>query len=125
MGKDVDTLVANALLTEFNQNQIYHDDLPEQAVYPMIQYTDLTEAPVLHADNKLYSYQHIIRVTIVTYGNADINELKGKVYRCMVDAGFMWQNTNKVRDGKEYYTAMDFSIGVNTFSFTNNINGGN
>ena len=118
MGKDVDKLVANALLTEFNQNQIYHDNLPEQAVYPMIQYTDLTEAPVLHADNKLYAYQHIIRVTVVTYGNADINELKCKVYRCMVDAGFVWQNTNKVRDGKEYYTAMDFAIGVK-------INGGN
>lgn len=112
MGADVDKLAANALLTKFSQNQIFHDNLPEQAVYPMIQYTDLTEAPVLHTDNKLYAYQKILRVTIVTYGNNDINALKENVFDCMTNAGFMWENTNKVREGKEYYTAMDFSIGV-------------
>lgn len=112
MGADVDKLAANALLTEFEENQIFHDDLPEDGNYPMVQYTDLTEVPVLHADNALFAYQHIIRVTIVSYGNTGINALKNKVFRCMTNAGFMWQNTNKVRDDKEYYTAMDFSIGV-------------
>ena len=116
MGRDVDVMTAQALLTKFGEKQIYHDDLPENGSYPMIQYTDLTETPVLHADNKLYSYEHVIRVTIVTYGNSGINELKQKVYDCMVDAGFMWQNTNKVRDGKEYYTAMDFSVGMEVFN---------
>jgi len=108
----VDKKVAQALLTRFNENQIFHDNLPEKAVYPMIQYTDVSETPVLHADNKLYAYEHIIRVTIVTYGNAGINALKGTVFDAMTEAGFMWQRTSKARDGKEYYTALDFSIGV-------------
>ena len=112
MGENIDRLAAEALMTKFNKSQIYHDDLPEQAVYPMIQYTDLTETPKIHADNKLYAYEHIIRVTVITYGNADINTLKDAVYDAMTNAGFIWQNTNKVRDGKEYYTALDFSIGV-------------
>ena len=111
-GQEVDVKCANALLTEFEQNQIFHDDLPEDGTYPMICYTDLTETPELHADNHLYSYEHIIRVTVVTHGNTGINALKNKVFNCMTNAGFMWQNTNKVRDGKEYYTALDFSIGI-------------
>ena len=109
---NVDVLTANALLTEFSQNQIYHDDVPEHGNYPMVCYTDLTLNPALHADNKLYAYEHIIRVTIVSYGNAPINELKAKVYDAMTKAGFMWRSTNKTRDDKEYYTAMDFTIGV-------------
>ena len=108
----VDEMAANALLTEFTQNQIYHDDVPENGTYPMICYTDLSESPALHADNKLYARSHIIRVTVVTLGNHDINTLKAKVERCMVNAGFNWQNTGKARDGKEYYTSLDFEIGV-------------
>jgi hypothetical protein len=108
----VDEKVATALQTEFEQGQIYHDNVPENGTYPMICYTDLSETPALHADNKLYARSHVIRVTVVTLGNHDINDLKEKVERCMVDAGFMWQNTNKTRDGKEYYTSLDFEIGV-------------
>ena len=111
-GAEVDKAVADALLTVFNEKQIYHDNLPEKAIYPSVQYTDLTESPKLHADNRLYSYEHIIRVTLITYGNADINTLKNEVYEAMTNAGFMWQGTNKTREGKEYYTALDFSIGV-------------
>ena len=108
----VDEKVATALQTEFEQGQIYHDNVPENGTYPMICYTDLSETPALHADNKLYARSHVIRVTAVTLGNHDINDLKEKIERCMVDAGFMWQNTNKTRDGKEYYTSLDFEIGV-------------
>jgi hypothetical protein len=108
----VDEKVATALQTEFEQGQIYHDNVPENGTYPMICYTDLSETPALHADNKLYARSHVIRVTVVTLGNHDINTLKEKVERCMVDAGFMWQTTNKTRDGKEYYTSLDFEIGV-------------
>ena len=111
-GAEIDEKVANSLLSKFDKSQIFHDDLPEDGTYPMIYYTDLTESALSHADNKLYGYEHIIRVTIVTYGNAAINDLKNEVFECMTENGFMWQNTNKVRDGKEYYTAMDFSIGV-------------
>jgi hypothetical protein len=49
-------------------------------------------------------------VTIVTNGNATINSLKSQVETAMTAAGFMWQNTNKVNDGVEYYTSLDFSI---------------
>ena len=108
----VDEKVATALQTEFDKSVIFHDNLPENGTYPMVCYTDLSETPALHADNKLYARSHVIRVTIVTLGNHDINTLKEKVERCMVDAGFMWQTTNKTRDGKEYYTSLDFEIGV-------------
>ena len=107
----VDEKVAAALLTEFSQEQIYHDNVPEKGSYPMICYTDLTESPALHADNQLYARQCAIRVTIITFGNAAINELKDKVEACMTNAGFMWRNTNKVRDEREYYTSLDFTIG--------------
>ena len=111
-GQEVDEKVANALLTKFEQGQIYHDDLPENGNYPMIQYTDLTVTPSLHADNALYGYEHTIRVTIVTHGSFGVNALINNVFDCMTEAGFVWQNTSKAKDGKELYTAMDFSIGV-------------
>lgn len=109
---NVDEKAASALLTEFDACSIYHDNLPENNTFPAIMYTDVTESPVLHCDNRLYGYEHIIRVTVVTNGNAGINDLKDKVYNCMTDAGFMWQNTNKTREHNEYYTSMDFSISV-------------
>ena len=109
---NIDEIVANALQTQFNSDVIFHDDIPENGIYPMLMYSDLSETPALHADNKLYAREHIIRVTLVTWGNAGINELKDKIESCMVEAGFMWQNTNKTRDGKEYYTSLDFSFGM-------------
>ena len=112
MSNTVDEKAAEALQTKFNTDQIYHDNLPEHGTYPMVCYSDIGENPVLHADNALYGYEHLIRVTIVTDGNHGINDLKNDVYDCMVSAGFIWQTTNKTRDGHEYYTAMDFSIGV-------------
>lgn len=107
----IDEIAARALLTQFNQSQVYHDDVPEQGTYPMICYTNISETPALHADNSVYAKSYVIRVIIVTFGNAGISELKEKVYSAMTGAGFMWQNTNKARDGKEYYTSMDFSKG--------------
>ena len=107
----IDERTANALLTQFNQSQIYHDNAPEQGDYPLVTYTDISETPALHADNKLYAKSYVIRVTIATNGNAGINELKEKVYTCMTEAGFMWEDTNKIRDNNIYYTAMDFSYG--------------
>lgn len=104
----VDEIAAKALLTQFDIGQVYHDNVPEHGSYPMVCYEDLTISPALHTDNALYGYTHNVRVTVVTYGNAGINELKEKVYNCMTAAGFVWQSTNKVRDGKEYYTALDF-----------------
>lgn len=106
----VDEIVSKALLTQFNAEQIYHDDFPETCIFPALQYTTITEVPALHADDKLYGTQHVIRVTIATYGNAEINALKNKVFQCMSDAGFVWENTSKVRDKNEYYTSLDFSI---------------
>ena len=108
----VDVIAANALLTKFKKEQIFHDVLRESGKYPVVVYKDISETPVLHADDALYGYEHIIRVTIVTNSNSGINELKSAVFDCMTDAGFMWQNTNKVNDDGEFYTAMDFSVGV-------------
>jgi hypothetical protein len=108
---NVDILCANALQSKFNINQIFHDNLPESGKYPMVVYTDVSESPALHADNKLYAKEHIIRVTLVTNGNTTINALKQDIEDCMTSAGFMWMNTAKVRDKNEYYTSLDFSFG--------------
>lgn len=108
---NIDEQAANALLTKFNIAQIYHDNLPEHGNYPMIMYTDLQENPALHGDNNLLAREHIIRVTIVTSGNHEINSLKKDVETAMIDAGFMWQNTAKIHDKNEYYTSLDFSKG--------------
>ena len=108
---NIDEKVATALLTKFNISQIYHDNLPEHGTYPMIMYTDLQENPALHGDNKLLAREHIIRVTLVTSGNHEINALKKDIEDCMIDAGFMWQNTAKIHDKNEYYTSLDFSKG--------------
>ena len=107
----IDEKAATALLTEFTENQIYHDNIPDNGHYPMICYKDISVTPALHADNKLYGKDYIIRVTVVTLGNSGINALKNRVYNCMVDAGFMWQSTAKVQDDRELYTSLDFSIG--------------
>lgn len=106
----IDELAATALQTKFNTSQIYHDSLPENGSYPMVCYTDLSETPALHADNKLIAKEHVIRVTLVTSGNATINTLKKDIEDAMTANGFMWQSTNKTRDGKEFYTSLDFSI---------------
>lgn len=111
-GAMVDEKAAAALASVFGKERVFHDDLPENGCYPCVQYTDLSESAVQHADNRLYGYEHIIRVTVVTKGNADINELKDRVFHAMTDAGFMWQNTTKLRDGKEYYVSMDYSMAV-------------
>ena len=108
---NIDEEVAQALLSQFSEEQIYHDNAPENNTYPLIVYTDLTETPALHSDNALYARSHVIRITIITYGNAGINELKNKVESCLIPAGFMWQRTSKVKDNNEYYTALDFSKG--------------
>lgn len=112
MRKNVDVMVANALMTQFDKNQIFHDNLPETNNYPMIQYSDINVSPVLMADDELFGFEHDIRVTIVTMGNDKINELKDKVFECMTAAGFVWTGTNKIHDGNEYYTSLDFTIEV-------------
>ena len=109
---NVNEIVANALLTEFSSNQVYHDDIPEHGEYPMICYKNIGENPVLHADNKLYAKEYIFRITAVTFGNSSIESLKTKIYNCMTEADFMWITTGTARDGKEYYTSLDFSYGV-------------
>lgn len=90
---------------------IYHDDAPENGCYPLIQYSDITESPALHADNKLYAIQKVIRVTIIDNTNASRHRLKELVYQAMTSAGFYWQLTSTTRDGREYYTSMDFNYG--------------
>ena len=108
---NVDIKCADALKTVFSENQIFHDNLPENGVYPMVMYTDISESPAMHADGKLYAVEHISRVTLVTNGNAGINTLKESIYNAMVNAGFLWMNTAKTHEKNEYYTSLDFSYG--------------
>lgn len=90
---------------------VYHDNAPENGVYPVLQYQSLTESPALQADNKTVAREVIIRVTLINNTPVGREEIKNSVIEAMENEGFMWQNTNTVRDKNEYYTAIDFSIG--------------
>lgn len=106
---NVDIIAATALQSKFNKSQIFHDEFPDSGTYPAIVYSDVTETRALSADDKVWAKEHIIRVTIVTNGNSGINALKQDVEDCMTEAGFLWENTGKVRDKNEYFTSLDFS----------------
>lgn len=93
-------------------NSIYHDDAPENGEYPLLQYTDVSASPVLHADNKLVAFEKVIRVTAIDKTNATRHALKEAIFKAMTDAGFMWEMTTTTRDINEYYTSLDFSYGV-------------
>ena len=117
---NIDAIAAQALahnealtsLLANGVNSIYHEDAPENGQYPLIQYQDVSTSPVLHADNKLNALEKVIRVTIINNTNIGKHALKEAVYNAMVDAGFMWEMTTNTRDGKEIYTSLDFSYGV-------------
>lgn len=116
---NVDELVANALtssdrLTSLLYNKkcsIYHDNAPDNGYYPTIQYTDISESPVLHADDKAIAFQKTVRVTIINNTPVNRHELKEAVMEAMTNAGFMWQGTDVLRYGREYYVVLDFSYG--------------
>lgn len=114
-----DLLTAKALsecetltgLLVHGKESVFHDDIPENNEYPFIVYTVVNESPALHADNKLYASEAVVRVTIVNNTAVGRQALKDAVYEAM-QGDFMWQMTNTVKDGVEYYTSMDFSKGV-------------
>ena len=116
----VDKIAAQALanceqftaLLAHGASSIYHDDAPENGEYPLLQYMDVSESPVLHADNRLKAFEKVIRVTAIDNTNARRHALKEAIYKAMTDAGFMWNMTTTTRDINEYYTSMDFSYGV-------------
>ena len=118
--RNVDEIAAQALanniaLTTMLANgadSIYHDNAPEDGEYPLIQYSMMTEVPAFHCDNKLKAVDNVVRVTIINNTNVGRYSLKNAVYNAMIDNGFMWVNTNTIRDGREYYTAMDFRLGT-------------
>ena len=117
---NIDEIAAQALmnsetLTSMLANgadSVYHDNAPEDGEYPIVQYTDVTEVPVLHADNNVVAFQKIIRVTIINNTPVNRSVLKEKVINAMVSAGFSWQSANTVKSDREYYTAIDFSYGA-------------
>lgn len=108
--QDVNKNVADALLEHFPKCQIFHDDLQE-GKYPAVVYSTLTEIPHMHADNQLYAWEKVIRITLVTNTLVGTEEMKWQIYDSMTQREFMWENTNTTKDGNEYYIAMDFSIG--------------
>lgn len=117
---NVDEIAAQALMNSERllnllankKCSIYHDDAPENGEYPIIQYSDLTESPVLHADNKTYAFQKTIRVTVINNTNVGRSELKEAVMDAMKSAGFAWRMTTNIKSDHEYYTAIDFSYGA-------------
>ena len=95
---------------------IYHDMAPDDGQYPMVQYSDISETPALHGDNKPIAFKKVIRVSTIDNTPARRHALKEAIMACMQDAGFMWQATNTLRVDREYYTILDFIYGsyINT-----------
>lgn len=114
---NVDALTAEALrnseaVTSQLANgaaSIYHDYLPEDNLYPAIQYMDITEAPSLHADNAVYGVSKTVRVNIVDNTQTRRHTLKQAIVTALSSAGFTWQMTTTTRNGREYYTSIDFN----------------
>lgn len=113
---NVDELAAQALtgsdavtaLLADGPASVFHDYLPENNRYPAIQYADITESPVLHADNAVLGVSKTIRVTVVDNTQTRRHAIKNAVLTAMKDAGFLWQMTTNTRNGREYYTSIDF-----------------
>lgn len=110
-----DAVVSNILLSEFPQTgetKIYHDRAPEtgDVAYPFIVYKTLSLSPVFHADNRNWSYQHTVRITVVGK-NGSTKSVNDRILESMETAGYIWQNTYPTVEDREYgetYTAMDF-----------------
>jgi len=103
-------VIVSQLLEQFNI-PVFHDNAPEDGQYPMIQYTTLSEMPALQADNRTKAREVVIRVTFISDTPAGREDFKDRLITVMENAGFMWQNTNTVRDRNEYYMSIDFSVG--------------
>ena len=103
------TKIAELLLT--TGIPVYHDNAPEDGSYPLIQYSTLSDRPVLHADNKTRGYEAVFRITLINNTPVGREVFKAQVIEIMENAGFMWQNTATTRDKNEYYTSIDFSVG--------------
>ena len=110
-----DAAVSRVLLAEFPQEgdiKIYHDKAPEvgDAAYPYIVYRTLSLSPVFHADNRMWGYQHAVRITVVSK-NESAKDVENRVLTAMETSGYVWQGLNPAVDDKEYgekYTALDF-----------------
>ena len=110
-----DAAVSNILLGEFPAGEsvkIYHNRAPEvgDAAYPYIVYRSLSLSPVFHADNQMWGYQHVVRVTVVSK-NESAKDVENRVLTAMETGGYVWQGLNPAVEDKEYgetYTAMDF-----------------
>lgn len=107
---DYDVVVARAVKSL--GVPVYHNTAPETGEnYPFIVYRTLSVSPDMHADDKFISYQHSVRVTIVSNNNEPVKALETAVIEAMVAADYMWQTTNPSVESREYgetYTAIDF-----------------
>lgn len=109
-----DEAVADILQGEFPTGsvEIFHDRAPEvgDASYPFLVYRTLSVSPAMHADNKMWSYTHTVRVTVVGK-NESTKDIENRVYESMTAGGYSWQNTSDVVEDKQFgekYTALDF-----------------
>ena len=91
---------------------IYHNTAPEvgDAAYPFIVYRTLSVSPADHADNEMWTYQHNVRITIVSK-NGSVKDIENLIIEAFKDADYGWQNTSPTVESKEFgelYTAIDF-----------------
>lgn len=93
--------VANILKTA------YHWKAPINGNFPQVVYARLSSAPVRHADNKLYGYRVVYRITIID--KIERLDLAETIRHAMEDAGWMWENGTAQDNDNECYTVQDFS----------------
>ena len=109
--KTAEALAGSEALTSMladGAGSIYHDDAPDDGVYPILVYTTISEVPAMNADNGLYAWQKVVRVTVIDNTQTRRHAFKEAIYKAMKQAGFAWQMTNTMKNINEYYLIMDF-----------------
>ena len=89
-------------------NSIYNTRSDDAGTYPVIVFTLVSASPSLHADDELKAFETVYRISALTE-NGSTKALRSAIYKAMTDAGFMWEDTNKIWDADVCVLSMDFT----------------
>ena len=89
-------------------NSIYNSKSDDAGTYPVVVFTLVSASPSLHADNELKAFETVYRINALT-ADGSTKALRKAIYDAMIDAGFMWEDTNKTWDADVCVLSMDFT----------------
>lgn len=89
-------------------NSIYNSKSDDAGTYPVVVFTLVSASPSLHADDTMIAYETVYRISALT-ADGSTKALRKAIYDAMIDAGFMWEDTNKTWDADVCVLSMDFT----------------